>query len=158
MAVLKEKYCPLGKTFATLTKLYIGAISEQLKHLDIERYYYVLLVISENNEITQKQLGEAIGHDKATMVRVVDYLQKKKYVKRKQNAADRRAHFITLTDKAEKIILDIKNAFEYVDRIALQSLKTDQVKVLKQFLSDLESNLISIPATEVKLNFKRTKK
>lgn len=158
MAELKEKYCPLGKTFASLTKLYIGAISEQLKQLDIERYYYVLLVISENNELTQKQLGEAIGHDKATMVRIVDYLQKKKYVKRKQNAADRRAHFITLTDKAETIIPDIRNAFEYVDTIALQSLKPDQIKILKQFFAAIESNLISMPATEVKLNFKRTKK
>jgi MarR family transcriptional regulator, transcriptional regulator for hemolysin len=92
------------------------------------------------------------------MVRIVDYLQKKKYVKRKQNAADRRAHFITLTDKAEKIIPDIRNAFQYVDTIALQSLKPDQIKILKQFFAAIESNLVSMPATEVKLNFKRTKK
>jgi len=159
MPLIENKYHPLGKIFATLTKQYVGVVSEQLKHLDIERYWYVLLRISESAEpITQKELGELIGHDKTSMVRIIDYLSKMGYVKRKQNTDDRRAYFIELTPKADKIIPEIKAAFQSMNKAALRGIKNEQLECLNDCLNTIQSNLKKLPSTTVNLDFKRTGK
>jgi MarR family transcriptional regulator, transcriptional regulator for hemolysin len=159
MSITKEKHHPIGKVFATLTKQYVGVVAEQLKHLDIERYWYVLLRISEaETAITQKELGEIIGHDKTSMVRIIDYLQKKGYVKRKQNTSDRRAYFIELTPKAVKVLPEIKTAFAAMNKAALKGIAKDELACLGHCLSTIESNLKSLPSAAVNLNFKRTSK
>jgi MarR family transcriptional regulator, transcriptional regulator for hemolysin len=159
MPLIKNKHHPLGKIFATLTKQYVGVVSEQLKHIDLERYWYVLLIISEaKNSITQKELGDLIGHDKTSMVRIVDYLSKKGYVKRKQNAEDRREYFIELTAKAQKILPEIKSAFENMNKAALKGIKKEQLECLSHCLATIENNLKSLPSASVNLDFKRTGK
>jgi MarR family transcriptional regulator for hemolysin len=159
MPLLKNKHHPLGKIFSTLTKQYVGVVAEQLKHLDIERYWYVLLRISEaENSITQKELGACIGHDKTSMVRIIDYLSKKGYVKRKQNASDRRAYFIELTPKAEKVLPDIRATFEAMNKAALKGIKKEQLECLNNCLNTIQENLKALPATAVNLDFKRTGK
>jgi MarR family transcriptional regulator, transcriptional regulator for hemolysin len=159
MALVAEKYHPIGKKFAVLTKEYVGVVSEQLKHLDIERYWYVIMRIAEQeNSITQKELGELIDQDKTSMVRIIDYLSKKGYVVRKQNKEDRRAYFIELTAKAQKVLPEIKSAFELANKVAMKGINKEQLTCFEYCLNAMESNLQAVPSTKVNLNFKRTKK
>lgn len=156
MLLTENKYRPLGKVFATLTKEYVGVISEQLKHIDIERYWYVILRISEQkNTITQKDLGDLIGQDKTSMVRTIDYLSKKGYVVRTQNEHDRREYFIELTAKAHNALPDIKKAFETANKNALKGINKEQLACLKNCLDTIEKNLKTMPSTKVNLNFKK---
>jgi DNA-binding MarR family transcriptional regulator len=158
--VLEDKeYHPIGKFFATLTKQYIGVVSEKLKKMDIERYWYVIMIIAEQeNDITQKELGELLGHDKATVVRIIDYLANHGYVQRKQNTEDRRAYFVLLTPKAKKALPNIKNAFQEANNAALKGLKKEQLLCFRHCLETIQSNLQALPSTSVNLNFKKTKK
>ncbi len=159
MSLLHPTYHPLGKIFATLTKQYIGVVSEKLNKMDIERYWYVLILIADQKEnITQKQLGELLEHDKASVVRIVDYLSKHGYVERKQNANDRREYFVLLTSKAKKSLPAIKKAFEEANNLALMDLSNQQLKAFKQCIDIVEQNMKSVPATSVNLNFKKFKK
>jgi DNA-binding MarR family transcriptional regulator len=156
MPLTENKYRPLGKVFATLTKEYVGVITEQLKHIDIERYWYVILRISEQkNTITQKDLGDLIGQDKTSMVRIIDYLSKRGYVVRKQNELDRREHFIELTAKAHKALPDIKAAFEKANKNALKGISKEQLVCLENCLNTIENNLKNMPSAKVNLNFKK---
>jgi MarR family transcriptional regulator for hemolysin len=156
MSLTENKYRPLGKVFATLTKEYVGVVAEQLKHLEIERYWYVILRISEQkNTVTQKYLGDLIGQDKTSMVRIIDYLSKYGYVVRKQNENDRREYFIELTNKAIKALPDIKSAFEQANRNALKGIKKEQLECLENCLNTIENNLKNMPSTKVNLNFKK---
>jgi DNA-binding MarR family transcriptional regulator len=159
MSILHPTYYPLGKIFATLTKQYIGVVSEKLNKMDIERYWYVLILIADQKgNITQKQLGELLEHDKATVVRIVDYLSKHGYVERKQNANDRREYFVLLTFKAKKALPAIKKAFEEANNLALMDLSNQQLKAFKQYIDIVEQNMKSVPATSVNLKFKKIKK
>lgn len=156
MPTTEETYEPLGVVFALLTKHYIGAVSEKLKHLEIERYWYVILKIHEQKKpITQKELGILISLDKSYMVRIIDYLTKKNYVVRKQNQADRREYFIELTANAKKAIPDIKAAFESINLSALSGISKDQLTCLEHCLNTIDSNLQNLPSTSININFKK---
>lgn len=158
MIIVEKEYHPLGKIFATLTKQYIGVVSEKLKKMDIERYWYVLVLIDEQeNNITQKELGYFLGHDKASVVRIVDYLSKHGYVKRQQNAEDRREYFVLLTPKAIKALPTIKSVFEEANKAALKGINKQQLTCLKHCVNTIENNLQTMPSTAVNLNFKKSK-
>lgn len=147
---------PLGVVFATLTKHYIGAVSEKLKHLEIERYWYVVLKIHEQKmPVTQKELGVLINLDKTYMVRIIDYLTKKNYVVRRQNKLDRREYFIELTPSAKKAIPEIKAAFDSLNISALSGINNDQLTCLEHCLKTIDANLQNLPSTSININFKK---
>lgn len=156
---MKSTAAPLGKTFAQLTKGYVGALSAKLAHLDIDRHFYLLHLISvHEGQLTQKQLAEMIFQDKSAMVRIIDYLSEKGYVRRIQNPSDRREHFVELTSKAEAIIDDISHAFKELDEDIVNNLSADQLSCLNKCLTTISGNLEAMPSKNVKLNFKRTRK
>ncbi len=159
MIIVEKNHYPLGRVFGMLTKQFLGVISERLKNIDLERYWYAIVLIAEQEEkITQKRLGELLNHDKASMVRIIDYLSKQGYVVRKQNSKDRREYFIELTQKAQKALPEIKSAIEEVNKTILKGINKSQLAVLNQCLNTIENNLHKMPATSVNLNYKKTKK
>lgn len=159
MTVSEEKCHPLGFIFGMLTKHYVGAVSDRLKHLDIERYWFVIMCISQQAKpVTQKELGSLINHDKTYVVRIVDYLAKKGYVVRKQNPIDRREYFIELTPLAVKALPDIKEAFDSINKSALKDLNDEQLECLQHSLKTIDNNLQRLPSSNVNINYIKNKK
>ena len=149
---------PLGKDFSLLTKYYIGIVSQKLSELEIERYFYPLVVINESeNAMCQKDLAECIGADNVTMVRIVDYLSDKGFIKRLQNKHDRRAYHLTLTEKAKKYLPEIKTAFEEANAICFTGFKKSEKAEFQRMLTKMHDNVVNHPRVEVKLNFKKIK-
>jgi DNA-binding MarR family transcriptional regulator len=149
---------PLGKDFSLLTKYYIGIVSQKLADLDIDRYFYALVAIQESeNAICQKELAECIGADNVTMVRIVDYLSDKGFIKRNQNKDDRRAYHLVLTDKAQKALPKIKTAFQEANAICFSGFKKSEKTEFQRMLLKVNDNLHNHPRVEVKLNFKKIK-
>lgn len=137
---------PLGKDFSFLTKYYIGIVSQKLADLDIDRYYYALVIIHESeNAICQKELAEEIGADNVTMVRIVDYLSDKGFIKRIQSKEDRRYYHLVLTEKAQRALPKIKAAFEEANAICFSSFKNSERKEFKRLLMKMSDNLRNHP-------------
>lgn len=102
---------PLGKVFGELAKAYANHFTERLKALPIQRYYYALVVIEAyGGNINQTMLGEELYLDKASVVRMLDYLETEDCIQRIQNPQDRRAHLLELTPKALAMLPAIKKA------------------------------------------------
>lgn len=149
---------PLGKTFAFLTRSYVGALAEQLKELEIERHFYVLYRIDQSSsKMTQKCLCQIMGQDKTTMVRTVDYLAAKGFVERVQNSNDRREQFVMLTEKAKKYVPLIKEVFKSLNEAAFKGLSETEVNRFFTTIATIEENLKSLPATPVKIDYKPKK-
>ncbi len=147
---------PLGKDFSFLTKYYIGIVSQKLADLEIERYYYALMVIHESeNAICQKELAEEIGADNVTMVRIVDYLSDKGLIKRVQSKDDRRYYNLILTDKAQRVLPKIKAAFEEANAICFNGFKSGEKEEFRRLLAKMGDNLQNHPRMEVKLHYKK---
>lgn len=93
---------PLGKHLGVITRLYVGALSRRLDHLDLERHYSILILLEKNEQgCTQQYISNYLKVDKASMVRITDILAKKGYIKKQKSKVDRREHQICLTEKAK---------------------------------------------------------
>ena len=149
---------PLGLHFSNLAKQYLGVLTKKLSHLEIERYFFTLVVVERmGGSVTQQQIADCICKDKVSMVRIIDYLSKKGFVKRKKNKEDRREYFIELTEKAQKALPDIKTALKEVNQATFQNLTNQEIEKFYQILEKMVSNLEALPADKVDLNYRRIK-
>ena len=149
---------PLGRRFGLLMRLYFGALTKKLEQLDIDRHYSVLILL-ENAEAPhcQQSISDLLKMDKASMVRVVDYLVKKGYVKRLINPDDRREHRLGLTDKAKKTMPRIHKAIEGLNSKVTSGLSPKQIKEFYGMLDLLDANLANEPKDAIVVNVKKLK-
>jgi DNA-binding MarR family transcriptional regulator len=156
MSTEHSDHAPLGKLFALLTKWYVGAVTAKLSALPIDRHFYVLTVIDDmQGEVTQKELAEMVWTDKASMVRILDYLTEKDMIERIQDPADRRAYRIRTTDFGRSLVPKIKEAFEAVNNSALAGLPASEAQSVLAALRKMACNLSQLPSEEILLRLDR---
>ena len=132
----------LGRVVSGLGRGDLHLLRTKLKHLDIDRNYYALVVIEgRDGSITQQELALLLNSDKVSIVRIIDYLSVKGYVQRKRKPDDRRKHSLSLTEKARKALPEIKQSFSDLNKIVLQGLNHAQVSDLYESIAKIENNL-----------------
>ena len=152
-----EERLSVGRHLAQLTKLYAGVISKKLEHLDIERYFHVLLTIDKSeNKITQQEVANQLELDKVTMVKMVDYLAQKGYLNREQNPNDRREYHLCLTEKAQQVIPEIKEAFQDIHKAATNGLTKNQIDEFYKVVERIDKNLRKLPNNKVNIRIKKS--
>jgi DNA-binding MarR family transcriptional regulator len=150
---------PLSKELNYLSRLYHGVINRKLSALEVERYYYIFILIKEGRgKITPKELALKIHSDKVFIVKILDYLYKKEMIDRIVNAADRRQYFISLTEKGKKLVPVIEKAFNKTTKEAFKGLKKEEKEIYYKVVEVIKENLLSLPSCEIGMNFKKIKK
>lgn len=125
-----------------LAKGYLHLLRARLQHLDIDRNYHALVIIESNDgNITQQELALLLDTDKVSIVRVIDYLSDKGYVQRIRKTEDRRKHSLVLTAKAKRAIPEIKLSFAEINETVLKGLNSSQVSELAETIKKIKSNL-----------------
>lgn len=150
----KEKWqtsiAPLGLYFSFLTKHFAGAMVQKLSEIDLDKYFRVLVVIEQaGSNFTQQNLSDHFKINKASVVRIVDHLARKGYVRRKVNKKDRREYFLVLTEKAKKELPAIKEALCELEQSAFKGFTEEQKALFFQLLEQVYVNMSSLPAEEV---------
>jgi MarR family transcriptional regulator for hemolysin len=150
---------PLGRFLSLLTKSYFGALSKKLEHLDIERYYSILIAIEsyQGKNCSQQSLCDALHFDKASMVKRIDYFVKAGLVKRNENLKDRREHCICLTDKAKAIMPEIHKAVNELNQEATKGMSAEEKEEFYKWLTVVYDNISSQPSHKVIYNLKKAK-
>lgn len=150
---------PLGRSLAVLAKTYYGELTKRLEHLEIERYYSILILIENHgSNCTQQFICDELKMDKVSMVRIIDYLMEKKYVKKVVNPSDRREHFIQLTKKSIAVLPSIHQAIDEVNTAALKGISKEKQKELYGHLNTIQRNLAHLPAEKIFINYKKSSK
>lgn len=143
----------MGRIFAELSKEYFGTFSRKLEHLPIKRYYYALIVIAKyDGDLSQTVLGEELYLDKASVVRMLDYLQEAGCITRKCNPDDRRAHILELTAKSRAMIPEIEKAVNETNALCLEALDVDPTTV-EDHIHQIRCNLSSQPKQAFHIHF-----
>jgi len=134
---------PLGRIFTLLGKGYLHLLRTKLQHLDIDRYYYTLVLIgSHAGEITQQELAFLLDTDKVSVVRMVDYLSGKGYVQRVRKINDRRKHDLLLTDKAKLALPEIIQSFSEMNELVLSGLSISRQGDLAEIIPKIKTKII----------------
>lgn len=150
---------PFGRSLAVLAKTYFGALTKRLEHLEIERQYSILIFIDGVPEgCTQQCICDCLKIDKVSMVSKLDYLIKKKYIKKTVNPKDRREHLIELTPKARQVLPEIHKAIESINKDAFKGLNKEQQKELYRFMHLVQTNLDPLPSQKIYINYKKAKR
>lgn len=104
----------------------------------------ILYVLSKGTVANQLSLGQELGIDKATIVKMIDKMENLKLVKRDVDVTDRRSKLVSLTKKGQATldkIRTIRNEIE--DEIFACFSKEDQVE-LRRLVPQLLEVLMNI--------------
>jgi len=138
---------PLGRILSLIAKSYLRTLNVKLSDLDIDRNYYALMLIEQGGgKITQQELASQLEIDKVTMLRSIDHLSEKGYVTRVNNTEDRRKYSLVLTEKAQKVLPQIKQAFIDINASCLKGLSKQQITEFLSMLDTLKNNLNEYPS------------
>jgi DNA-binding MarR family transcriptional regulator len=133
---------PIGRILSHTGRSFLQLLNKKLNHLDLERSYYALILIDlGQGELTQKELACQLETDKVSIVRIVDYLAGKGYVKRVKSSFDGRKYCLTLTDKAKEVLPGIKNSMKEVTAVAFSGLTELQQTEFRSILGIIKDNL-----------------
>ena len=133
---------PIGRILSHTGRSFLQLLNAKLNYLDIERSYYALILIDlGQGDLTQKELACQLETDKVSVVRIVDYLAGKGYVKRLKSSVDGRKYCLTLTDKAKEILPGIKRSMKEVTSVAYNGLTESQQTEFLSILAIIKDNL-----------------
>jgi MarR family transcriptional regulator, transcriptional regulator for hemolysin len=128
--------------FSNIGRTMLSQMNVKLRKIEIKRYFYALILIGEGEGLlTQQDLAELLNSDKVIVVRIVDYLSNRGYVKRMRDSLDRRKYRLTLTKKAEKELPLIRKALEEITSDALRGLTSEKIEELYNSLRSIKNNL-----------------
>lgn len=91
--------------------------------------------------MSQQQLADTMHKDKNSITKLVDALEKKSLLVRKKNLKDKRSNTIVLTEKAEKMKEEAKEAgISMLDRI-LDGISEEELRSFLSTLNKLSKNM-----------------
>ena len=135
---------PIGRIMAKISRMFLTELQSNLAHLDITRSFYPLLLIAATDgKLTQNELAVRLATDKVQVVRIIDYLSSKGYVRREQDSDDRRKYNLVATEKAQKAVPDIIKAIEKTMAKTLKDMPEGKVDELYNLLGTINNNLSS---------------
>jgi DNA-binding MarR family transcriptional regulator len=97
----------------------------------------ILVVLQSTGPLSQIELGESIGIDKATMVKLLDGLEALKLVERVAVAGDRRIKNIRMTEKGHTAVEWALSLKQEIEKRFLASLKLADQKTFRRLLREL---------------------
>ncbi|MES2690828.1 MAG: MarR family transcriptional regulator [Bacteroidota bacterium] len=148
---------PLFYHFNTMAKRYYGLMDEEFKDIDIERYYFILSLICKQKNIKQQFLCNCLKIDKASMVRVIDYLTRHDYIMRIVNPDDRREHIIIPTEKALSALPHFENAFRKLNDECLKDFSAVEKDKFYRMMERVVDNLSAASPDNVFLKINKSK-
>jgi MarR family transcriptional regulator for hemolysin len=101
----------------------------------------VLLELSRNEEVTQVELARTLGIEAATLVRLLDGLEKAGLIERRPSAEDRRAKTLHLTKAACPLIIRMKEISAASRAAILEGISHQDLRVATQVLSRITARL-----------------
>ena len=153
LTILVQMMGPLIKQFSLITKFYRGILGEKLKNLPLKRYHYLLLVIGDGHgQTTLKVLAGILHVDKVTVTRAIHYLEEKNIVIKRTNQTDHRSFIISLTDKGQLYLKEIKNAYHEIDRLCMEGVNARNKDNFFNSLAYIMNKLERSPMNKFKYN------
>jgi DNA-binding MarR family transcriptional regulator len=102
-----------------------------------------MMLLERDGTSTQTQLIAALGSDKAGMVRTIDELDRRGFVRRARSEKDRRLYHLSLTEAGMQAFADARKLADTAAREIFAGLTVAEQAVLADLLSRVASPLES---------------
>ena len=115
-----------------------GATGEQAEKHGLQlRDYIVLSALAMTPNLTQGELGKALGLDKTTLMSQLDRLERMGFVVRRSDPRDRRARIPEITAAGNAVRAQVASACTSVEGAVLSGFSHDQVQVFRRMLFEI---------------------
>ncbi|HEX6448864.1 MAG TPA: MarR family winged helix-turn-helix transcriptional regulator [Trebonia sp.] len=101
------------------------------------RDYIVLSALDKTPNLTQVELGKALGLDKTTLMSQLDRLERVGLVVRRSDPRDRRARIPEITAAGSALRAQVASACNSVEAAALNSFSQDHVQIFRRMLFEI---------------------
>lgn len=140
MLLSKEIAVELNLTGCKLKQYLAAKLRKNDVPLTPEQFMLIDLLWNQG-EMTQQQLADKLQKDKNSVTKLVDAIEKKGFVVRKQNPHDRRANTLVLTEKANELKPGAKQkGISILDQI-LEGISEDELRSFLSTLRKLNANM-----------------
>ena len=106
----------------------------------------VILSLSIQNGLSQKDLAEKIFVDSTTLVPIIDSMEKKGLVERRTDPNDRRNNNVFLTAKSESVVEPIMEILLRMRKIFFKNISESDIEFTKNILKKITANADSYVA------------
>jgi len=131
----------LGRLFNHITRNIQQIVRRQLEDSGIGPGQYLYLhILSREEGITQYELTEKIGTDKATTAKAAAQLEKLGYIQRQQDTADRRQMRLFLTDKGRAFLPRLRHILRGITEICSADLSREVTDELFRLLKTMAAS------------------
>ena len=133
----------IGYMINRTAKAFIKALDSQLREKVgvTAGQWKVLVMLVDQNGLTQKEIADRLGLDGATLIPIIDKMEKDKLVVRKVDPADRRNNRIYRTERADALWDKMIQRVSSIREISLKGIPDQNVKVMKDVLENIWQNL-----------------
>ena len=117
-------------------------LEKELSPLGITPSQWILfMALGEKDHQVQTDLAKMIHLDNATVTRIIDKLEKKKLVARKQDADDRRAQIVSLTHAGKTTWRKWNSIGEEVNLSAKAGIESEDLAAFYRVINAINDNL-----------------
>jgi len=140
MLLSKEIAVELNLTGCKLKQYIAARLKMQDVPLTPEQFLLIDLLWNQG-EMSQQQLADKMQKDKNSVTKLVDAIERKGFVIRKQNSSDRRSNTIVLTEKAELLKNEAKQKGILILDNMLEGITEEELRSFLGTLHKLNSNM-----------------
>jgi DNA-binding MarR family transcriptional regulator len=134
-----------GFSLSEAGQLYARRFKERSRDLALDfAQSRALLVLAENEGVTQQRLSELTAITSPWLVRILDRLEILGLAERRPHLADRRARSLAITEGAREVLPLLRNIIGESLREALTGLSTQETAILAKALHRVIANLSAL--------------
>jgi MarR family transcriptional regulator for hemolysin len=133
----------IGYIINRTAKAYVKALDSQLREkvgVTVGQWK-VLVMLADQNGLTQKEIADRLGLEGATLIPIIDKMEKDKLVVRRVDPADRRNNKIYRTEMADALWDKMIQCASNIKEISLKGIPDENLKIMKDVLENIWQNL-----------------
>ncbi len=147
MPPANERLRNLGFLVRDVSRLYGRHFERQARELELTLPQCKVLAHLQRNEgISQARLAELTETDPMTLVRTLDRMQQDRWIERRPDPADRRAHRLFLREEARPVLARMWRIADQARGEVISVLEAAEVDQLLELLGRLHANLQQLDA------------
>lgn len=132
---------PLSKYISSLYNVMYYKLYKDLdKYNLICGMHHYLIFIYFNEGLTQEAISKALYRDKGSTARAIKKLEELKYIVRYQDAEDKRAYKVYVTDNAKKIMSELLNIIDSWNDVVTYDFSEEEKILALKLLKRMDVN------------------
>ncbi|MCF8056964.1 MAG: MarR family transcriptional regulator [Desulfocapsa sp.] len=132
----------IGRLLYTTAQTMTLHAEKALKPYDLTvEQLHLLKNMAEETALSQQQLCEIVQKSAANVTRILDRLERKNYIRRGKNPADRRSTLLFLTPQGRELIDEVRIILESFSEQLIRGISQQEQEILSRLLHTMQDNL-----------------